>query len=168
MSEKPLSRRSVLITGSLSVGMGLFVIAISLNLIPVEDQSFNAPRWVGGVAGLIFVLGGVLVIIHQREQQRTLTGPRIASEVAQFLVAGLLITLFALIGNWIAFGPGDRQFSSAVSVPFITIFQSANEITGRVCFGMFAILLDGLALWVWASGLWRAIGFLQHSREINR
>jgi hypothetical protein len=47
-----------------------------------------------------------------------------------------IVGSFAAIGLWIAFGPGERHFSS--NVPFLT--GHTNEMAGRVVFGFGAVL----------------------------
>ena len=62
------------------------------------------------------------------------------------LLAKLLITCFALTFDWVAFGPGERQFTGSIGlVP--------NEWVGRTLFGAFAILLDVLAIAMWTGRL---------------
>jgi hypothetical protein len=61
----------------------------------------------------------------------------------------LLVTLFGVTVSWVSFGPGEREFTSSFSVPFVSISGPASETQGRVCFAPGAILLDGLAIYLW-------------------
>ncbi|MEE9288160.1 MAG: hypothetical protein V3U69_01080, partial [Bacteroidota bacterium] len=61
-APKPPSKTSNVVWGVLTIAIGLFVVLVSADVIPVDKSSFNAPRWVVGVADLIFVLLGVMVV----------------------------------------------------------------------------------------------------------
>jgi hypothetical protein len=49
--------------------------------------------------------------------------------------------LFTVIAGWIAFGKGERHFSTTLNLPFLTRHGIGNEWTGRVVFGLGAILV---------------------------
>lgn len=65
------------------------------------------------------------------------------------LIRAILLTGFGVIFSWVSFGPGERQFTGTVSIPFITFSKPSSEITGRICFAPGALLLDGVALYTW-------------------
>ena len=48
---------------------------------------------------------------------------------------------FALIANWVAFGPGERQFSGGGSVGPVGVGGRVGELPGRIAFGFSAVLL---------------------------
>jgi hypothetical protein len=49
----------------------------------------------------------------------------------------------------VAFGPGEREFSASISIPFLAInFDRANQIVGRIVFAIPAILMDIILLLV--------------------
>ena len=82
-------------------------------------------------AGFMFVFAGVLLGLPPDSRWRD-------------LVATLLITCFALTFDWVAFGPGERQFSGGFGL-------LSNEWVGRTLFGAFAVLLDVLAIGMWTG-----------------
>jgi hypothetical protein len=48
-----------------------------------------------------------------------------------------------MLFNWVAFGPGEREFSVSISIPIIAIdFDRANQIVGRIVFGILALIMD--------------------------
>lgn len=48
-----------------------------------------------------------------------------------------------MLFNWVSFGPGTREFSGGISIPFLTInFDQANEIIGRIIFGIPTLFMD--------------------------
>ena len=52
-----------------------------------------------------------------------------------------MIGLFASIASWIAFGPGEREFSGGASAGPVSVGGSGGETVGRVMFGFGAVLL---------------------------
>lgn len=51
--------------------------------------------------------------------------------------------IFVFLFNWVAFGPGEREFGISISIPFLTFeFDRAIEIIGRIAFGIPALLMD--------------------------
>jgi hypothetical protein len=119
--------------GLLLSGIGLVYVGIA---IWGSEAGFHAPRWVVGLAGGTFSLGG-LAILGQGY-------PHFSA-----LVRALLLTAFGAVVTWVSFGPGERQFTSTTSLPFVSISGPASELSGRICFAPGAILLDGLALYMW-------------------
>lgn len=128
-----VSMKDALIGGGIASMVGLFVVAMA---IWGDESGFHAPRWVVGAAGCTFLFAGIAILSQDYPQ-------------FSVLVRALLLTTFGAVFTWVSFGPGDRQFSSTVSVPFISITRDSSEITGRICFAPGAILLDGLALYTW-------------------
>ena len=59
-------------------------------------------------------------------------------------MAGLSIPLiFIMIFKWVAFGPGEREFSGGISIPFLSIsFDNANQILGRIFFAIPTLFMD--------------------------
>lgn len=127
------SKKDAVIGGGIASLVGLFVIAIS---IWGDDSGFHAPRWVVGAAGSTFLFAGIAILVQDHPQFSA-------------LVRALLLTTFGAVFTWVSFGPGERQFSSTVSIPFISITSDSPGITGRICFAPGAILLDALALYMW-------------------
>jgi hypothetical protein len=110
------------------------IIAVALGLIPVAPQDVRAPRWVLGAAGMTFIAGGFAPLAAYR-------GP--SSKVSQIIGAGVVLPL-TLVSNWVAFGPGERQFSGGLSIGFFTVSQQSSQLSGRIAFGIGAVLLDVL------------------------
>jgi hypothetical protein len=119
--------------GLLVALFGLFFVGLS---IWGSGEGFNAPRWVVAAAGGVFFLAG-LSIFGQR--YRFFNGFAVAS----------LVTLLGAVITWVSFGPGERQFSSSISIPFLSISGPSSELSGRICFAPGAILIDGMAVYLW-------------------
>lgn len=127
------NQKSAFLVGSIAAVVGLFLIGLS---IWGSGEGFNAPRWVVASAGGVFFLAGLAVF-----------GRRYPFFYG-FTLA-LLVTLFGASVTWVSFGPGERQFSSTISIPFLSLSGPASELSGRICFAPGAILLDVLALYLW-------------------
>lgn len=111
---------------------GSAIIALAVGWIPAAAQSLQAPRWVVGVAGVTFLAGGFAPLAAR-------LGPK--SIVSQVVGGGIVLPL-TLVANWVAFGSGPRQFSGGLTLGFVTVSQRASEMSGRIAFGIVAILLD--------------------------
>jgi hypothetical protein len=73
--------------------------------------------------------------------------------VFQYLLVLTIFAAFAMIGSFVAFGPGTRSFS--VSVPFVST-SGDSEIFGRIAFGIGAIITWLCLVLVAVSG-WRKL-----------
>jgi hypothetical protein len=57
--------------------------------------------------------------------------------VVQYLLMLALFSGFALIGSWVAFGPGERQVSGSI----LFFSDTTNEFIGRGAFAFGAVLI---------------------------
>jgi hypothetical protein len=126
----------------LFVGGG--IMAVGAGLFPSALAGANAPLWVILAAGACFALAG-LAFFAQRWLPKALAG----------VIPGLLITLFAAIPAWIAFGEGPRQFSVSFSSFGLSLWWNDASL-GRIAFGIGAVLGAVIAAYVW-SAWWRAL-----------
>ena len=134
-----ITRRAAWLLCLFTSGMGLFIILVAAGLIPAEERSFHAPRWIVGAAGLAFVLAGLAILTIPRGGSLEPAG-RVT--LISSLLGGSIVGLLALIINWIAFGPGERRFSGGLALPFLSVSAPAGEWSGRAAFGVGALLMD--------------------------
>jgi hypothetical protein len=114
--------------GAIVAAMGLMVAGSGV-YGAIRADPFSVDRLIAVPAGLMFVFAGILVGLPEASKWRD-------------PLATLLIICFALTFDWVAFGPGERQFSGSIlGFAFIP-----GEWVGRAAFGAFAILLDVLAV----------------------
>ncbi|NQU29947.1 MAG: hypothetical protein HQ525_04710 [Anaerolineae bacterium] len=139
MSEK----NSPFFKGAIWIGLpfllaGAAVIRQSI-LVGMADES--TPRWIGIAFGLMFFNAGITLslmdaIFNQFRDKKWFS----------YLHALAILSIpliFPLLFNWVAFGPGKREFGISISIPFLTFeFDRANEIIGRIAFGIPALLMD--------------------------
>jgi hypothetical protein len=96
-------------------------------------------HWLGIVFGLIFLLGGSAMVIQGLVNDGRTTGGELPARTPPWLrvvykLIGLSIVVsLAVIASWVAFGPGERRFSS--NIPFL------GESFGRVAFSIGAALI---------------------------
>lgn len=112
----------------IAIGCGGFVLLMAVGVIPGE-MAGNTPRWVGALAGFVFVIAGVMIFL--RNHSRALD-----------LFAALILAAFALMGSWIAVY-GAEGISGGI--PFLP--HDTNITIGRVMFGFGAALCFGLFLY---------------------
>lgn len=134
-AEQPSKFGAVL--GVLVAAMGVFVIsAVSGAFGPPKSQ--DAPAWIGVAAGMVFIAGGLIAILHSLSGGFDgKTGPlwlRLSLLASMLTITGGL----ALIALWASFGTGPRAFRA--SGTFFTTDQ-INEMTGRVVFGIGGIMV---------------------------
>ncbi|HEV2055544.1 MAG TPA: hypothetical protein VGV06_10280 [Methylomirabilota bacterium] len=134
--------------------LGLFIILISANVIPVADSRFSAPRWIAGCAGLSFLLAGAAVALAR-------PGATPNSIAANPYLGGAAALVLVLILNWIAFGAGPRHFSGGVAIPFVSWSGPSSDWTGRAAFGICAAIMDFIVVWLLIRGVRGAF----HRRE---
>jgi hypothetical protein len=127
------TRLLTVLFGSVFVAVGCLVVAVALGLIPAR---MTAPPWVVVAAGSVFIAAGGLVIF---EAFPVSSAFRKALHIA-------FIAALALPFNWTAFGPGERAFTRTTSVGGTTRSAPASEASGRLAFGIGAVMLDLIVL----------------------
>jgi hypothetical protein len=140
MDEQPRSPdKTTIACGLLAAALGLFIGLSSLGIIP-GSRVAGGERWIGLVAGLAFVLGGIAVVIqtcaHAAPDGELPAGTSVWVRAALFLMALAIVASLAAIGTWVAFGTGSREFSGPI--PFLPAWL--NESIGRTVFGFGAVL----------------------------
>ena len=118
-------------------GAGSAILALAYGWLPINPARLEAPRWVIASAGVMFIAGGFAPLAAAWRL------PAWASQFTGLCAASGL----AAVLNWVAFFPGERHFSASSMLLGLQLGSSANgEATGRVLFGLFALLLDGILL----------------------
>jgi hypothetical protein len=129
---------------------GLYFMLVGFELLPLPGgpKNLHAPLWVLLLAGLVFFLAGASMLIQvagQADENGELpSGAPLWLRVIQYLMGVAIFAAFAMIGSWIGFGDGPREFSGGL--PFVS--KDVNEAIGRFAFGAGAVLcwLGALAL----------------------
>jgi len=116
---------------------GMFVLAMAFGWVKTEPSRDHTPLWVIVSAGMMFNLGGVMILLVGRE----------GVDSIRHLVMWLFVLSLAVPFNWVAFGEGERHFSSSVSGFGLSTAAASAESTGRLVFGGFALLMDFMVIW---------------------
>jgi len=157
-NRPPPSRWETIGIGAIAAMIGLYLVLVALSLLPPPSRA-NGPMWVVLLVGLCFLLGGlgalipVVVTGEVRSDGELPAGAPSWLRLAQHMFMLAIFTCFAMIGSWIAFGPGTRSFS--VSLPFVSI-KGAAELIGRALFGLGAVITWLCVILVAVNG-WRKL-----------
>lgn len=119
--------------GSIFFLTGALIVMVAADIIHADPASFNAPRWVVGAAGLVFMLAGTMVALSGA------FGPRPEQSLLYLwlilFVGATFMLIFSSVFLWVGFGPGERAFSTSVSIGLVSSSGAGNETTGRLIFG---------------------------------
>jgi len=141
--KRPARRRQVTV--------GLLLIAAGLGVGAVAASQFGKPAGtlpVDAVAALIAALGLVFA-------GATVAAPERRAGVRAWTGA-LMITSIAILFDWVAFGPGERRFTSgSLSANAAVGPHQLKEMSLRLLFAIGAVLFNLMALWAWMRALWR-------------
>ncbi len=105
--------------GGLFAAGGLYFVLVGARVLPPPGggDGLNAPLWVVGAVGLVFLPAGLAVIIQavagaDRDGNLPATAPRWL-QAAQFVAITLVMAAFGAIGTWIALFGKEEAFSGA-------------------------------------------------------
>jgi hypothetical protein len=138
-SPQPLAGLLFLLFGLLPV-LGFFGIG------PLTSDQVNGPPWLGLAAGGIFVAAGLALMLGNRAE-------RLTEVLALAIIGGL-----ASIGNWIAFGAGERVCGGSISLPFIANTGEFSDLACRLPFGFGAMVVNAILLLAMANLLRKTLG----------
>jgi hypothetical protein len=125
--------------GGVFLLVGALIFLVGMNVIHVDETSIHVPRWVIMASGMAFAFAGAMVMVQGLKSG--FGDHPLYKWVYNAMVIGFLI-VFAAPFHWIAFGPGEREFSSSVSIPFVSVGTSGGDLGGRLAFGCAAVMMD--------------------------
>ncbi len=131
--------------GLFALMSGILIIGMSVT-VPADE--INAPRWVAALFGGVFAAAGLLIIKQYALDQ----GIPDVNDITQSVLLTILLTCFGVGVTWISIGPGERNFTTSISIPFLTAVlpsSAGNDLIGRVLFFLPAVILDVLAVFGW-------------------
>jgi hypothetical protein len=152
--SQPLSRRGAILVGVVCIAAGCPPILMTTGLMR-STLSPGVPWWVGLAAGLVFICGGAAVIVGHAvaggvgPDGDLPPGTPLPVRATQYLLGFLIVGLLLAISSWVAFGPGERHFSTTAETPFGVTSTASSEPTGRIVFGAGAIVIG--IFWVYAT-----------------
>lgn len=141
-----LSSRASLLFGLLFVASGIFPMLAAFDIGLLGREDIQGPPWLGFVAGGIFVAAGLAIIAGPR-------APLVNSLFAVLALAGL-----AALGNWVAFGAGERLCSGSLALPWLWGEGDFSGLACRIPFGVGAVITDAFLCWMIVATLQKALG----------
>lgn len=142
LAQSPGFRLAAILFGVLVTLLGLIALLGTIGLVPGPKEQTWSAQVFGMAASAVFVCAGAGV---------TLFGLRRERPAAK--AGGFALLAFVLAFNWIAFGPGERQFKRQVTTSWSGKHSStASELEGRTVFGIVALLMDGVLIYGLVAG----------------
>ena len=147
---------SWLLLGLLSAITGAAIVLVAFGVVQMPEGGANAPPWVIGLAGSVFLVLGLysvaLAVLAWRDQElaeRIVRGE--AFNMASWFVGLFAVAVFFTISAWIAWGPGPRSFSGTVGTGRVGVGGMVGESMGRAVFGVSAVTtgLVGVGMLTW-------------------
>ncbi|NNC63152.1 MAG: hypothetical protein HKN84_00070 [Gammaproteobacteria bacterium] len=108
---------------AITIGLGLMVVMIALDVIPYDPEKIHAPDWILILAGGVFIFGGLAVGFR-------------TNELLVSVLGNLIVASFAAVAAWVALDGSSDQFSGGI--PFVP--HATNVKIARVMFGGGAVL----------------------------
>ncbi len=147
MKQTPaLTPGAALLIGLLFVASGIVPMLAAFDIGPLGREDIQGPPWLGFVAGGTFVAAGLSII----------AGPRAALLGSLFAV--LALAGLAALGNWVAFGAGERVCSGSLSLPWLWGESDFSGLACRIPFGLGALITDAFLCWMIVATLQKALG----------
>ena len=144
MAAKRPTRRGQITVGLLLIAAGLAVGAVAASQFwkPAGKLPVDAVAALIAALGLVFA-GATLAAPERRAGVKAWTG-------------ALMVTSIALLLDWVAFGSGERRFTSGSPSANAAVGpHQLKEMSVRLLFAIGAVLLNLMALWAWMRALWR-------------
>jgi hypothetical protein len=150
MDQKQASPWETIGLGTLAAVVGFYLVLAALSLLPTPAGP-NTPMWLVLAVGFCALLGGLRVVIPALVMDEFRSegdaSPNIPQRlhVAQCVFALAVVMCSAMVGSWLAFGPGAHgslPFSSSHSVDVLAraIFAIAAVI---IWLGLIAVAISG-------------------------
>jgi len=160
-----LTPRGAILFGTLFIAFGVYPVLAGLGVVHGRSAPGVQP-WVVVATGSMFIFGGLAIINAyaiaggtQANGDLSATAPA-AVRIAQYVLGlGIVGSMFAVFA-WVAFGSGERHFSSSISIPGLSMPTHSSERAGRIAFGIAAGFMGLFLVLAAVSGakrLWRDI-----------
>ncbi|TVS08551.1 MAG: hypothetical protein EA417_22560 [Gammaproteobacteria bacterium] len=117
--------------------VGMFLVALALGYQPRSGGQLQVPPWVGAIAGVLLMGGGVAVLLPKRRS-------------IGWLIAMVILAGSGAISLWIGLFGDPAEISGGLPL----LPESTNQTIGRVMFTLGGII----CLAILAYGLWLGPG----------
>jgi hypothetical protein len=141
IANSKIFKTAALILGSFYTLGALVVFMYCLGIIQAQNPVAPENQILGLIISTILIASGFGIIFFALGQKS------VAAKAG-----GVALLVFVLAFNWIAFGPGERNFKQKISTSFTkTAVSSISEREGRIIFGAVALLLDAMVIYGFIS-----------------
>jgi sulfite exporter TauE/SafE len=140
--------------GAFAAVIGFYLVLAALSLLPAPGGP-NSPMWGVLAIGFCLLIGGLRLLIPALVMDELRTGGDASPNtpqplhVAQYVFALAVVMCCAMVGSWIAFGPGIHG-----SLPFSS--SDSLDVLGRAIFAIGAVVI-WLGLIAVAISGWRKL-----------
>jgi len=144
-AETQLTRRKAIAIAILCLACGVGPVLGAIGVGPFH-LSPGVPAWMGVAAGMTFLLAAILLFADAAAGGTNADGslPPNTPAPVRFIqtASGLgIVVVMRAMATWIAFGRGERHFSETVVLPFTAYHPGSGELSGRIAFGIAALLI---------------------------
>lgn len=155
--------RSAIVIGIIAMLCGAYPLLVGLGVVHVHPAP-GARAWVAVAIGGMFILAGLAIINGYavagaaKPDGSLPDGAPFFVRVTQYVLGLAIVGLMFAVFAWVAFGSGERHFSSSISVPFWSSSGRSSDRSGRIAFGIAAGLIGLFLVLSTVSGaksLWR-------------
>jgi len=143
----PPAQSQNLFGGGIAIMVGLSLVLMSLNIIPTDDDTYHAPRWIVTMIGAMFCLAGLSVT----PARCTMTFTKRFAPVG----VALIFTGFAILLNWLVFAPHELPGSGVMEFNGLILPIKLPPWSIRAIFLPGAMLLTAAAFLAWREVFWR-------------
>ena len=131
--------------GLIPMLIGAVVELIALGVIPGAEPADSSAIMGGVLFGLMFFSVGVFVSLA--DERFTVFHESWWFKLVLYLSMFTFTSIFILMFNWVSFGPGEREFSISISIPFMSVFtDNTNALLGRILFAIPTLIMDFFAI----------------------
>jgi hypothetical protein len=131
------------------LGAGVYIMGISFGFLPSDPENFYAPHGIVGLAGALFTVGGLMVLLHGAfgtfGNAADAAQKNMLFRVLNNILGWAFCLIFGLIFTWGAFAP-EEGFSGEISIGPVSILNGIGSLLGRGLFGIFGLLMLLVAL----------------------
>jgi hypothetical protein len=128
------------------LGAGIYIMGISFGFLPSNPEDFQAPHEIVGLAGALFTVGGLMVLLYGTfGALGEATKKSIIFRVLNNVLGWAFCLIFGLVFTWGAFAP-EEGFSGGISIGPVSILGGLSSLMGRGLFGIFGLLMLLVAL----------------------
>jgi hypothetical protein len=149
------STRSNYYMAAIAAATGAYFVVVGAGLLPIPGgpKNLHGPLWLVACVGLAFFLASIAIVIqtlgHANAAGDLPAGAPRWMSVVQYSMGLAIFICFGLISSWVAFGPGEREFSGS----FLFFSHATNAVIGRTAFGIGAVIIWLGTAAVVASGI---------------